>query len=146
MTKLPRPSLAWMSVEDLNRVRDRLIGLFMSPDQALSVAPPEGFFGVKEVVILGGPSPVFGWEKYDLGAYENQGGTFEVRRSYKAWLKISSWKPPYFDFQIDDNEIVPLPFNSEEVRLPIALLKHYSRHFPFKSTDNYFINNGEFVA
>lgn len=136
-----------MSRDDVRHVRDRILAIFLRPDQSMVVASPLGMFGVTKIEISGGVVPLFEWEGYAVRSGEGGDVWVGGPREYKAWLKLVDKDAlPRWDFQIGDGEVISLPFNAKPVSIVASLIKHYSRHFPFYPSENYFLNNGKFVA
>jgi hypothetical protein len=148
------PWLLWMSIWDIHRVRNRLIGLFMGGGEALVVAPHESTFGTRQVKISSGSNPMFEFVYAPVG--------FDPKL-VRCWLcltgrwTIPSWtigmsqpavrkdqKVADLEFDLlsdEDGEPIKFKFNHEYARIPAALVKAYLAHFPFVGTDNYIVRD-----
>lgn len=143
-----RESLLGLSRNDIKRVRDNIVCLFLAPGEYVKAPPPRGFFGVSEIEIGCSSSiPYFKWTEDSV--------------VYVAWLKVppmKAWRNkrnPCWDLlvgvsadkQTEVEGIAPaIPFNDKKVRICAALTRHLAEYFPFVSTNNYVQNQGAFIA
>ncbi len=147
------PWLLWLSIAEIHRVRNRILGLFMGGGETLLVAPHESTFGTRKVRIYGGSNPCFELVYAPVGADP---------KMVRCWLCVTGrWTVPYWiigmgqpapkdkkpeemDFAVltnEDGDPIKFKFNHEYARIPAALVKAYLRHFPFLGTDNYITRN-----
>lgn len=134
-----RPSLLWMSRQDILKVRNQLICLFKHKDESFRVAAPKNVF-IKDVLITTNHHPLFEHAKISRDGYY-------IGQYYQFWLKVPKFKNPYWDY-IELNEEGPtdidsVPFDHPIASIPALLIKKYLDHFPFSPTDNFLLNNGE---
>lgn len=98
----------------------------------MKVAPPEGYL-IKEVRLYSGVFPRF--------EYELDGST------HVFWLKMGKKTDKVgWHYEVDGAEPIALCFNNRLAAVPYKLIKAYAKHFPFVSSDNYFIHRGAFIA
>lgn len=116
--KVPRPTLNWLSRNEIWDVRDKLIGIFLSPGEFLELMCP-----MSQGVIHIAPSAV---------------PRFEIKNVGKFWLKCPKDRNPYWDW-LGEGEVTieHLKFNDETARPVAMLVEHLTRYFPFVPTDNF---------
>lgn len=140
----PRPSLLWMSRNDIICVRNHILRLYLKLNEFIVVRAVkekgDPSYVTKEVKLYSGITPVFEFSSNGI--------------NYRCWLKCPKGSNPFWDVRIlyYDNQILETVdifqdhhFNSP-VCLPSArLIKAYSKHFPFVPSENFLISKG-FVA
>jgi hypothetical protein len=120
---LPRPSLLWLSRRQVREIRNKLIALFLSPGEAVSVRLVKGVLKA-DVVITPGVKPKFNCDGIDF------------------YLVTPKDKNPYWEIHSD--EIKPnVPFQKCFLSY---VVKDLHNDFPFKPTSNYLIAGGAFIA
>lgn len=134
---IPRPSLNWMTPNQVLAVRNNIAGLCYPKGQCIDLKH-------SRAILEPQLTPLIRWV--------NKSGT-----SCFAWLKIEGKKLPYWDFcllnadmcadlQFIINNIVKEPFNSHYCEFAAAKVKEWSKNFPFKPHDGALTNKGEFIA
>lgn len=134
---LRRPGLFWLSRYEINRVRNKLIGLYLHPTESISIAPVLEIFDLTEIRIWPGAKPKFTYRYGD--------------HTYECWLRLPKEENPYWDLVVTPDGMHPLPidcvaFKHILCRQPALVIKSLSRHFPYLPTENYLTNGGEYVA
>lgn len=130
----------WMSIWDIHKVRNRIIGMFMAGNETLVVAPHEKTFGASKVLIYGGSNPCFEYKLAPVGLKDHQ---------MRLWLCVTGrWTMPFWIVEMDgqvlrnkDDQPIKYRFNDAMARIPAMLVKAYSKHWPFLGTQNYIVRN-----
>lgn len=125
--KIPRPSLNWLSIQDITDARNKLIGLYLAPGECVFATEPEQI-----EISLNGTFPRFRY---------THSGTQLI-----GWLKIPKKGKPYWDVEALGVLQVAVPFNSPLMAPVVKLIKAWKKEFPYKTTENYLIRNGECIA
>lgn len=139
LRKFPRPSLMWMSIDDVMRVRNAIIGLYLGHGD-LRLVPPHGRPTTALKLMMNNTTPKFEW-------LDERGNREQV------WFRYDDNRVPYWDYESYEMGVGPnteyvqqIPFNDPRARVPATIVKHLSRYFPFVSTDNYLVNGGKPIA
>lgn len=135
--RLPRPSLAWLSIQDIIDVRNKLIGLFLAPGECVYEEVKVDGAITKIEVSFSGIAPKF---RYGC-LIKRSDGSIE-RRHIISWLKIPKQGLPYWDVEVLDELCVGVGFKRGLTLPVVKLFKKWKRHFPHKPTNNFLLNNG----
>ena len=148
LEKIPRYRLLGLSRRDVIQVRNWIIRTYLGPHECLLMRPVRYQFGISQVRLTGGVTPCFEWDCRGLGV--------EPAHS-KAWLMIIPGRDPSWGWsetflrsengpEISISDVLPIPFNDKKARVAANLVKAFSSYYPFVPTNNFFQNNGEFIA
>ena len=121
--RLPRPSLCWMSRNDIVTVRNKLLGLYFASDDYIDMPVPGDTSGQYIHVYPASTSPRLEW------------GTMT------AWLKCPKDKNPYWDYcvDLDRSRIFSAPFNHSSLSSAADVVSAFNNYFPFKPTNNFIV-------
>ncbi len=132
INNLPRPSLLWMSYNDVLRVRNQLAALCYPRGNFITIQLSKQKFGD----LFPGLVPRFVFPSGGIPT--------------TAWLKVCPGRAPQWDILAGHpdlpGEVNTVEFNNPEMAPLAALVKKWSVEFNYKPHEASLIHKGEFLA
>lgn len=145
LNNLPRPSLLWMSYNDVLRVRNQLAALCFPRGDFLSMPFGKGIWGD----VYPGLVPMF---RLPLVGREGRSNVMALKNNdptpltLDMWLKVPSGKMPQWDISVNGGPVHTYDFNSVNALAGSIKIKEWSRKFSLQPHPGSLTHKGEFLA